>query len=330
MNSVIPMQMCGMFQIRNATFWAIVVMRVYIRVRFIYMSCRISRCSVLIVAGAADGTGHTWNRYFSRWDGEKLVEYAGLEISEEQLRKAKNADRILDDVKIYGKIQSIYYRANDMVFINLSDGLLNRNVALELAGDTLKYFDYEKPGTGAETDLEKATNDGIIYESVTSCVMYPDKYPLGGAEDAREKYAKISYMLDEPDELPAKLYEGDGFSIYVPDEWEIIDDAAVLEESVRMRATAPEAPVFSIWVACYEGQTASDVKARLEAEGYSPSDTTQDEGFERMVKGEYPLWWDARLYPYDGDKIWVVYSSYDATVEWGSRLDALANTLEIK
>ena len=88
--------------------------------------------------GAADGTGHTWNRYFSRWDGEKLVEYAGLEISEEQLRKAKNADRILDDVKIYGKIQSIYYRANDMVFINLSDGLLNRNVALELAGDTLK------------------------------------------------------------------------------------------------------------------------------------------------------------------------------------------------
>ena len=49
-----------------------------------------------------------------------------------------------------------------MVFINLSDGLSNRNVALELAGDTLKYFDYENPGTGAETDLEKATCDGII------------------------------------------------------------------------------------------------------------------------------------------------------------------------
>lgn len=78
------------------------------------------------------------------------------------------------------------------------------------------------------------------------------------------------------------------------------------------------------------GQTAADVKARLEAEGYSPSDTTQDEGFERMVKGEYPLWWDARLYPYDSDNMWVVFSSYDATVEWGSRLDAPADTLEIK
>ena len=150
------------------------------------------------------------------------------------------------------------------------------------------------------------------------------------AEDVREKHATVSFMLDEPEELPATLYEGDGFSIYVPDEWDIIDDAAVLEESVRMRATAPETPAFSIWVACYEGQTAADVKARLEAEGYSPSEMTQDEGVERMVKGEYPLWWDARLYPYDSDNIWVVYSSYNATAEWGSRLDALADTLEIK
>ena len=150
------------------------------------------------------------------------------------------------------------------------------------------------------------------------------------AENAREKHATVSYMMDEPDELPAKLYEGDGFSIYVPDEWDIIDDAPVLEESVRMRATAPEASAFSIWVACYEGQTAADVKARLEAEGYTLAEATGNEIFERMVQEEYPLWWDARLYPYDSDNMWVVFSRYDATVEWGSRLDALANTLEIK
>ena len=78
------------------------------------------------------------------------------------------------------------------------------------------------------------------------------------------------------------------------------------------------------------GQTAADVKARLEAEGYTLSEVTEDEIFERMVEAEYPLWLDARLYSYDSDNIWVVYSSYDATVEWGSRLDALADTLEIK
>lgn len=190
--------------------------------------------------GETDGTGHTQNRYFSRWDGEKLVEYGGLEISVEQLREAKNADRILDDVKAYGEVQSIYYRANDMVFINLSDR----------------------------------------------------------------------------------------FSIYVPDGWYTIDDAQVLEDSVRMSATAEEASELDIWVACYEGQTASDVKAYLEAEGYTPWEAN-DEGFDRMVKQEHPLWWDARLYPYDSDNTWVVFSRYDATVEWGGRLDALANTLEV-
>ena len=280
--------------------------------------------------GATDGTGHTWNHYFSRWDGEKLVEYGGLAISEEQLRKAKNADQILDDVKIYGEIRSIYYRANGMVFINLCDGSWNRNVVLTLTEDMLSYFDYGESGAGKETALEKATADGIVLESVTSCVMYPDTFPLGGAADAGEKHAMISYMLDEPDELAATLYEGDGFSIYVPDEWDIIDDAAVLEESVRMRATAPETSAFSIWVACYEGQTAAEVKARLEAEGYTLSESAGNEIFERMVKEEYPLWLDARLYPYDSDNMWVVFSRYDTTVEWGSRLDALADTLEIE
>ena len=175
-----------------------------------------------------------------------------------------------------------------------------------------------------------AAADGIIRENVTSCVAYPDQFLLGGAENTREKHVMISYMLDESDELPATLYEGDGFSIYVPDGWDMIDDVRVLEESVQMRAKAPEAPEVSIWVACYEGKTAADVKALLETEGYLPSEATHDEGFERMVKEEYPLWQDARLYPYGSDDTWVVFSRYDSAVEWGSRLDALADTLVVK
>lgn len=149
------------------------------------------------------------------------------------------------------------------------------------------------------------------------------------AEDASEKHTMISCMLDEQDELPATLYEGDGFSLYVPDGWNIVEGTRDLEESVRMKAMAPETSEFSIWVACHEGQRAADVKARLETEGYRLSETTDHDLFERMVKEEYPLWRDARIYPYDSDDIWVVYSSYDATVEWGSRLDALADTLEV-
>lgn len=43
---------------------------------------------------SVDGSGHTWNIYFSKWDGKKLVEYGGLEITEDQLKKAKNRSRI--------------------------------------------------------------------------------------------------------------------------------------------------------------------------------------------------------------------------------------------
>lgn len=37
-----------------------------------------------------DGSGHTWNKYYAKWDGTKLVEYGGLKISQTQLKKATN------------------------------------------------------------------------------------------------------------------------------------------------------------------------------------------------------------------------------------------------
>lgn len=122
-----------------------------------------------------DGIGHTWNQYYSKWDGKKLVEYGGLEISQSQLKKAKNGSKILKEVKKYGEVQSMYYRANGMIFINLCDGYSNTNVALKLKNGKLAYYDY---GNGGETSLQKATGEGVIYKSITSCVKYPKKFPL--------------------------------------------------------------------------------------------------------------------------------------------------------
>lgn len=274
--------------------------------------------------GSTDGTGYTWKPYFSHWDGEKLVEYGGLEISEEQLRKVKGASEILEAVRAYGDIQSIYYRANGMVFINLCDGTSNRNVALTLQNGVLSYFVYQPDVVGEEvTALERATGDGIIEKSVTSCVAYPEEFPL----DEVKEHVMLTYMLDEPYELPATLYEGNGFSLYIPDGWTILDiDQIIVDESVRLQAV--EYPVVSIWVSCYESQTVSDVRTRLAAEGYRLWDGTEENEFVRLVKSEYPLYWDARLYQYGSD-IWVVFSRYDATVEYGSRLDAIADTLRV-
>lgn len=266
------------------------------------------------------------NRYFSRWDGEKLVEYGGLEISEEQLREAKNADWILDDVKVYGEIQSIFYRANGMVFINLYDGSQNRNVALVLTGDKLSYFDYGESGAGKKTALEKATADGVILESVTSCVAYPDKFPLDGSEDAREKHAMITYMLDAPNEMPVTLYEGDGFSIYVPDVEDLLISDKTLEAPGRLSVVWGHSTFIEVM--CYEGKTKSYVEEELEKNGYA-YDAVYDTGGKKMQKEEdYRLLSEARLQS-SGDDVWVVCTTYASAYDFGSQLDAIADTFQV-
>ncbi len=123
-----------------------------------------------------DGTGHTWNKYYSKWDGKKLVEYGGLKITQAQLKKAKNGAKILKQIKKQGKVGNIYYRANGMVFVNyVADGQ-NLNVSLKLKDGVLSY--YVSKGAYGQTKLEKATSEGIIHKSISQCVKYPKKFPL--------------------------------------------------------------------------------------------------------------------------------------------------------
>lgn len=123
-----------------------------------------------------DGSGHTWNKYYSKWDGKKLVEYGGLKITQAQLKKAKNGAKILRQIKKQGKVGNIYYRANGMVFVNYTTEDANFNVALKLKNGTLTY--YYKDDAYGTTKLEKATNGGIIYKALTNCVKYPKKFPV--------------------------------------------------------------------------------------------------------------------------------------------------------
>lgn len=123
-----------------------------------------------------DGTGHTWNKYYSKWNGKKLVEYGGLEITQAQLKKAKNGAKILRQIKKQGTIGTIYYRANHMIFVNYTTADANYNVKLRLKNGALCY-DFSKNAYG-DTPLEKATSAGIIYKNLTNCVSYPKKFPV--------------------------------------------------------------------------------------------------------------------------------------------------------
>lgn len=122
-----------------------------------------------------DGSGHTWNQYYSRWDGEKLVEYGGLEISKAQLKKVKNGSSILKQIQKKGKIGNIYYRANGLIFVNYQSDEQNHNVALKLKNGKVSYYDQ---GGYGKTKMERATQSGVIYKSITSCVKYPKRFPI--------------------------------------------------------------------------------------------------------------------------------------------------------
>ena len=121
-----------------------------------------------------DGSGHTWNAYYSKWDGKKLVEYGGLKITQDQLKKVKNGSKILKEIKKQGKVGTIYYRANNLIFVNYTTDDSNYNVTLKLKDGKVSY--YSKDSIGKIT-LEQATNPGVIHKSITSCVKYPKEFP---------------------------------------------------------------------------------------------------------------------------------------------------------
>lgn len=123
-----------------------------------------------------DGSGHTWNKYYAKWNGEKLVEYGGLQISQKQFKKVKNGTKILRQIKKQGKVGKIYYRSNGMVFVNYKAQGSNLNVSLKLEDGVLKY--YYKESDYGETSLEKATHGGIIHKAISKCVKYPKTFPV--------------------------------------------------------------------------------------------------------------------------------------------------------
>lgn len=142
--------------------------------------------------------------------------------------------------------------------------------------------------------------------------------------EVRENEIMIPFeMAGNMEEMPAKLYIGEGFSIYIPDgypdDWQINDES--LEGSQLM--TAVSGPL-SIGVAHYTDETVVDVTERFLSEGYTydPFGTGNLQKFEGL---ETMLLVEQRIYGTDND-VWVVSSQYSTEVEWGSRINAIADT----
>ena len=141
---------------------------------------------------------------------------------------------------------------------------------------------------------------------------------------ARESTTVIQCTIEgNLEEMPATLYVGDGFSMYIPDEgWQIYEDEMVLP----VKMSAVRSAEISLWVEYYE-EGVADTEERLLSEGcaYGP-----DGGKLQRQDGE--ILTEFRIFG-DENESWLICSRRPGTSEseegMAVRLDAIAGTFAV-
>ncbi|OUQ28487.1 hypothetical protein B5E77_01650 [Lachnoclostridium sp. An131] len=188
----------------------------------------------------------------------------------------------------------------------------------ELAGDAAEGSGEEadtvdgNAGQDAEQGDETASDDTVSMDAATG------RY--------RESTTVLQCTVEgEPEEMPATLYVGDRFSMYIPDEgWQIYDQNPV--ESEKMSAVyLPGEGQVGLWVE-YHQEGVADTGVRLMEEGYSTATDT-----DRVQRQDGEILTEARIFG-DGNESWLVCTRRPATSEGAegiaARLDAIADTFE--
>lgn len=129
------------------------------------------------------------------------------------------------------------------------------------------------------------------------------------------------YREGEADEIPAVLYAGEGYSIYLTegdwrqeaaDEWvAVYDGAPVLDGQIRLR------------IHSYEDRTRDEAADELENGGYSPEDY-------EFVRREGGMVYRVRLLE-DSGRVWEIFYCHTEEAEegWGQVLKVMADTFAL-
>jgi len=182
----------------------------------------------------------------------------------------------------------------------------------------LSYLDYLVENDCMPGD-EVFTNDLIQQLGIEA-----KKGSVAGKAEVREKTGIIQCMIEGmAEEMPATLYVGDGFSIYIPDEgWQIEDEN--LEEPVKMKASFGSQ--VSLWVEHYEKNSLA-VEEQFLQEGYA---YVGDRG--KLQKAEGGVLLEARILGRE-EETWVVCDRYPETSEYmegaAVRLAAVGKTFGV-
>ena len=138
-------------------------------------------------------------------------------------------------------------------------------------------------------------------------------------EAEKENKTSIKVMREgEMDEMPATLFAGEGYTIYLtdgdwqqhaPDAWAgAYDGQLVLNGQVQL------------WITHYEDITAGQVKEELESEGYTSKNS-------EIAKQDGEVIYKVRLNEFEKD-VWGVFYCYPIEAEegWGALLPLIADT----
>lgn len=140
-----------------------------------------------------------------------------------------------------------------------------------------------------------------------------------GVETKKEDKTVLRVMRE--DRMPATLFVGEGYSIYLtdgdwymyaPDAWLArVDGRDVLNGRVQF------------WIAHFEDKTANQVKEKLERDGYILENSD-------IIKQENKVIYKVRLYEFEND-VWGVYYCYPIQAEksWGSVLASIVDTFAV-
>ena len=180
--------------------------------------------------------------------------------------------------------------------------------------------DFEAAAEAADEETELPAQDGAQEENGDSA-----EAPVAAV---RKSTAVLQCTIEgTTEEMPATLYVGEGFSMYIPDDgWQIYDEAPVEPEKMSAVYLPGEGQV-GLWVEHYE-ENASDTQSRLLSEGY----TVESDG-TKLQRQSGEVLTEARIFSGETDT-WLVCSRRPAAAEGTEgtavRLDAIAGTFAVE
>lgn len=187
-------------------------------------------------------------------------------------------------------------------------------------------------GTMAGCSIKKENAEDVSGQSESENIMSVEDFPADNgilenttapesSEEKVEKEDKIVLKILREGEMPATLFAGEGYSIYLtdgdwqqhaPDAWSgAFDGQIVLNGQVQL------------WIVHYEDKTADQVKEELESDGYTSENSD-------MTKQEDEVIYKVRLNEFEND-VWGVNYCYpiEAGEGWGALLPLIEDTFAV-